>query len=94
MDVSNVQAVDGLNVIDMGYLFFQNKDCAFFPCHKVIDENHFNCMFCYCPLYPYECGGQYIKLSNGIKDCSNCTIPHYNYQYITENLRKINENKN
>ena len=94
VDVFNVQVVDGLSAINMGHSFFQNKDCEFFPCHKTADNEHFNCMFCYCPLYVYECGGQYTKLNNGIKDCSNCLIPHYNYQYIIEKLRQINENKN
>lgn len=76
------------------YKFFQNKDCEFFPCHKVENDSLFNCMFCYCPLYKYECGGQYIKLKNGIKDCSKCIIPHYNYEYIVDKLRGYNETKN
>ena len=33
------------------YAFFQNRDCEYFPCHKVKDEENFNCLFCYCPLY-------------------------------------------
>ena len=76
------------------YNFFQNKNCEFFPCHKTKDYSNFNCMFCYCPLYQYECKGQYTKLKNGIKDCSHCTIPHYNYKYIINRLKEYNENKN
>lgn len=33
------------------YRFFQNRECKFFPCHEVQDEDDFNCLFCYCPLY-------------------------------------------
>ena len=76
------------------YKFFQNKDCEFFPCHKTKDESNFNCLFCYCPLYQYECKGQCTTLKNGVKDCSNCTIPHYNYDYIIDRLKEYNENKN
>lgn len=94
VDAFNVLAVDGLNAINMGYNFFQNNECEYFPCHKIDSQNRFNCMFCYCPLYMYECMGAYKILSNGIKDCSDCLIPHYNYDYIINKLRAINENKN
>ncbi len=33
------------------YNFFQNKECEYFPCHKGVKEEDFNCLFCYCPLY-------------------------------------------
>ena len=33
------------------YAFFQHKDCEFFPCHRGLDPEEFNCLFCYCPLY-------------------------------------------
>ena len=33
------------------YRFFQNKECEYFPCHKTENEEEFNCLFCYCPLY-------------------------------------------
>ena len=60
------------------YEFFQNKECEYFPCHKGIAEEDFNCLFCYCPLYALgdKCGGQFVYLENGIKDCSNCLRPH------------------
>ena len=39
------------------YKFFQNKKCEYFPCHKGIPEEDFNCLFCYCPLYTLgKCG--------------------------------------
>lgn len=69
--------------------FFRNVDCASFPCHKVADSSDFNCMFCYCPLYHMEnCGGNCSYTEKGIKDCSNCLIPHKaeNYRYILEKL--------
>jgi hypothetical protein len=75
------------------YKFFQNIKCGYFPCHKVPKgkEKDFNCMLCYCPLYQYsDCGGNYSVLSNGIKDCSNCTIPHFSYDYVINKLKSIN----
>ena len=62
--------------------FFANKECKYYPCHTL---HEMNCIFCYCPLYPYsDCGGDYRILKNNIKDCSKCLLPHidYNYAYI------------
>lgn len=58
--------------------FFQNRSCEYFPCHKNVPEEDFNCLFCYCPLYLLgrDCGGNFVYLSNGIKSCENCTLPH------------------
>ena len=63
------------------YKFFQNRDCEFFPCHKVKDKDKFNCLFCYCPLYFDEsCIGSPEYIVNGrgqkIKDCSSCLVVH------------------
>ncbi len=71
----------------MSCKFFENKKCEFYPCHKGVEK--FNCMFCYCPLYPLDCGGNYV-LTNGVKDCSNCILPHKaeNYDYIINKLSK------
>lgn len=70
--------------------FFCNKECEWFPCHSCYNYDNFNCLFCFCPLYYYkDCGGNYIILDNGWKDCSNCFIPHQNYQYIIEKLKKL-----
>ncbi|QZE15796.1 cysteine-rich small domain-containing protein [Halosquirtibacter laminarini] len=59
------------------YKFSQHKACEFFPCHKVKDDSTFNCLFCYCPLYMLkdQCGGSF-KYTNGVKDCSDCLLPH------------------
>ena len=77
------------------YKFYQHKKCEFFPCHDINDEENFNCLFCYCPLYPLgeKCNGNYIYLENGVKDCSNCLIPHdkNNYDYITSRYSEIIE---
>ena len=78
----------------MSYNFFQNKECEWFPCHSTQNTDKYSCLFCFCPLYTYEdCGGKYVILSNGIKDCSLCLIPHYNYDYIIEKLKNINQLK-
>ena len=67
--------------------FVQNRDCEYFPCHKTNDPDHFNCLFCYCPLYRMkDCGGNPTYLPNGIKDCSNCTVPHFRYDHILAKL--------
>ena len=65
------------------YKFVQNRDCEFFPCHNGIDCEEFNCLFCYCPLYALgdKCGGNFRYLENGIKDCSNCLVPHRRENY-------------
>ncbi|MCH5184962.1 MAG: metal-binding protein [Oscillospiraceae bacterium] len=76
--------------------FFRNNECKYFPCHKTENDEEFNCMFCYCPLYPAgeECGGNYIYLENGIKSCENCFIPHdkNGYEYIQAHMEKITKN--
>ena len=77
------------------YRFFQNKDCEYFPCHKVTDSSYFNCMFCYCPLYALgeRCGGNCTYTENGIKDCSGCLIPHSpgGYDYINGKFGELAE---
>ena len=71
--------------------FFQNSDCAYFPCHATVDTEQFNCLFCYCPLYPMaDCGGHYTIGDNGVKDCSTCALPHEakSYAYVIKKLEK------
>lgn len=69
--------------------FFQNISCEYFPCHKVQDAEKFNCMFCYCPLYLIEnCGGNSCHTEKGIKDCSNCLVPHFNRDYVLKKLKE------
>ena len=61
-----------------GSSFFRNVDCAYFPCHRGVDEHAFNCLFCYCPLYALgpDCGGDFSYTASGVKDCTNCTRLH------------------
>ena len=61
-----------------GSTFFSNTECAYFPCHKGVDEREFNCLFCYCPLYVLgpRCGGDYRYTKAGTKDCTLCTRLH------------------
>jgi Zn-finger protein len=39
-----------------------------------------------------ECGGDYV-MTNGIKDCSNCTKPHEpgGYEYIMSKMKLVIE---
>lgn len=73
--------------------FFQNRACEHFPCHKGVREEDFNCLFCYCPLYLLgrDCGGNFEYLENGIKSCSNCTVPHREggYDHVMEKYKLI-----
>ena len=77
------------------YKFCQNRSCEYFPCHKGVEEADFNCLFCFCPLYALgdDCGGGFVFLENGIKDCSNCVKPHRreNYDKIMEKMGAVME---
>ncbi|WP_026894048.1 cysteine-rich small domain-containing protein [Clostridiisalibacter paucivorans] len=74
------------------YKFFQNKKCEYFPCHKGLKEDDFNCLFCFCPLYALKdkCGGNF-DYKDGIKDCSNCNIPHSKkgYDHIMSKIKDV-----
>lgn len=58
--------------------FFQNRACPYFPCHEGVDEDEFNCLLCYCPLYALgpRCGGRFSYTERGVKNCTGCTVPH------------------
>ncbi|MBQ6521110.1 MAG: cysteine-rich small domain-containing protein [Anaerolineaceae bacterium] len=77
------------------YQFFCNRECEFFPCHPGADPEHFNCLFCYCPLYALgeRCGGNFQYTEKGIKDCTNCLVPHKpeNYDLIISRFSEIAE---
>lgn len=76
------------------HTFFQNRDCQYFPCHKTERED-FNCLFCYCPLYALgdRCGGNFRYTEKGIKDCTNCLMPHSpgGYEYVLSKYPEIAE---
>ena len=75
--------------------FFQNRECPYFPCHPKADPEHFNCLFCYCPLYALgeKCGGNFRWTETGIKDCTDCLVPHSagGYDYIIRKFPEIAE---
>ena len=75
------------------YSFFQHTTCEFFPCHETAHPEDFNCLFCYCPLYMLgrKCGGNFTYLESGVKDCSECLVPHRreNYGFIADSFQKI-----
>lgn len=77
------------------FKFFSHKECEYFPCHKIDSNEDFNCIFCYCPLYALgnQCGGNFTYTEKGIKNCSNCNIPHKreSYDTILEKMDKIME---
>ena len=78
------------------FMFFQNKNCPFWMCHKNIDEKDFSCLFCYCPLVWLECKGPYIvfKDKHGLnrKDCSACSIVHNgkvkSWKFVQKSVKK------
>ena len=90
--------------MENSYRFFQNRACKYFPCHKMKDDSDFNCLFCYCPLYTLgdRCGGNCSYTDKGIKNCTDCTLPHdpKGYDYILKKfgdlaaLAKANRKKN
>ncbi|MBQ4157563.1 MAG: cysteine-rich small domain-containing protein [Clostridia bacterium] len=75
------------------YAFFQNRECEYFPCHKVKNDEDFNCLFCYCPLYALgkKCGGNFSYNDHGYKDCSKCLYPHVrgNYEGVAARYKDI-----
>lgn len=75
--------------------FFENKDCKYYPCHAGLEGQPFNCLFCYCPMNPYEdCPGDPVyrgtKSGKKIKVCTGCTFPHRpeNYDRVIEFLKE------
>lgn len=74
------------------FKFFQHKECEYFPCHKGVKEEDFNCLFCYCPLYFLgdTCGGSFTFTKSGIKNCIGCIRPHRreNYDVIIARLKE------
>ena len=63
------------------FKFFSHRQCEYF-----------NCLFCYCPLYALgeDCGGNFTYYK-GVKDCTDCLIPHSRnaYDYITSRFGEL-----
>lgn len=79
----------------MSYKFVQNKECEYFPCHKVKEEN-FNCLFCFCPLFALKdnCGGNPVFLEDGTKSCMDCSAPHNGekgYDFVMKKIQDVLE---
>ncbi len=78
---------------DKEYSFFSHTKCEHFPCHKTNKPEDFNCLFCYCPLYALKdkCGGNFRYTKSGVKDCSQCSLPHKreNFGYIMDKFKEI-----
>jgi Zn-finger protein len=55
---------------------WKEKDSICKKCHLMAYP--MNCLLYYCPRYNMgtECGGDFVILDNGVKDCSNCNKPH------------------
>ena len=68
---------------DKEYAFFRHEKCEYFPCHKGVPAEDFNCLFCYCPLYflGERCGGNFTYTNSGVKNCVECTVPHERANY-------------
>ncbi len=77
------------------FKYFSHKKCEYYPCHKTENPEEFSCLFCYCPLYAMgkQCGGNFSYLENGVKDCTDCLVPHRreNYDYMMEQMRKFHK---
>ena len=75
------------------YQFFCHTNCEFFPCHPTSRPEAFNCLFCYCPLYMLGrcCGGNFRYTESGLKDCSQCDLPHRreSYEYMIGKFTEI-----
>ena len=66
------------------FRFFSNKECKYFPCHALPNEDEFNCLFCFCPLYSWggKCGGNFrFSAAKGVKTCVDCHWPHMPEHY-------------
>jgi Zn-finger protein len=81
--LNKVMLQSGGKIAMPNYDFYTHTACEFFPCHKGVLPEHFNCLFCFCPLYALgaECGGRFSYTPQGIKDCSGCTFPHKRENY-------------
>ena len=75
--------------------FFENRSCAYFPCHREMEGEPFNCLFCYCPLYALgeKCGGSFTYTEKGIKNCTNCLVPHNpgGYERVLSKFKEVAE---
>ncbi|QIK37743.1 hypothetical protein GWK36_06815 [Caldichromatium japonicum] len=73
------------------YKGYSHSACPFYPCHAGV-RRAFNCLFCYCPLYAYECPGPYRVIAGPCgqlqKDCTDCRLPHEGYRAAWSFIQK------
>jgi len=72
--------------MDNCHKFFSNYECKYYPCHRLPNNEHFNCIFCYCPLYFLgdKCGGNFQYTgAKRVKNCADCYLPHLPEYYDT-----------
>ena len=91
--MKSTQTKPGRRRLKASFKYFENRACKYFPCHK-IDNQDFNCLFCFCPLYFALCPGTPLyKESNGLmfKSCTDCDYPHRpeNYKAIMDCLLSL-----
>ena len=79
--------------MNANYKYYSNINCEYFPCHADADNECFNCLFCYCPLYALgpNCGGNFSYINGKTKDCSACLIPHSKdgYEFVIKKFGDI-----
>ena len=74
------------------FAFYTNKECEYYPCHPVPEGTEFNCpVLALSPLYVGRKWGNFTYLESGVKDCSECLVPHRreNYGFIADSFQKI-----
>ena len=80
--------------MENNHRYFKNHSCKYYPCHQQPNDNGFNCLFCYCPLYGLgdKCGGSFEYMKN-VKVCAGCHFPHVpeNYDIIVAKLKEMNK---
>ena len=59
------------------YSFYQHRQCEYFPCHRGVPEEDFNC------LYALGKGGgvNCRYTAQGVKSCMDCAFPHRRENY-------------
>jgi len=80
--------------MENSHKFFKNIKCKYFPCHEISDNDNFNCLLCYCPLYFLgdKCGGNFkYDDANNVKNCIDCHLPHTPkyYDVIVLKLKEV-----
>ena len=82
--------------MENNHKFFSNRECKYFPCHPMPENNDFNCLYCFCPLHFLgdKCGGNFKYSGNKkVKNCADCHLPHMPeyYDTIVSKLREAKD---